>query len=111
MDCWPYESAQHAVFNGETGRGRIGCESATPNVLHSDRRKNTQDKQFFPLFSEFHGKPAESDKNREATHQIDPGGLESLLLATVYSYSEPLRISNNKSCDDEHQLFSWYRHQ
>ena len=41
------------MFNGETGRGRIGCESATPNVLHSDRRKNTQDKQFFPLFSEF----------------------------------------------------------
>ena len=69
MDCWPYESAQRAVFNGETGRGRIGYESATPNVLHSDRRKNTQDKQFFPLFSEFRGKPAESDKNREEGRQ------------------------------------------
>ena len=57
------------MFNGETGRDRIGYESATPNVLHSDRRKNTRDKQFFPLFSEFQGKPAESDKNREGERQ------------------------------------------
>ena len=31
--------------------------------------KNTQDKQFFPLFSEFHGKPAECDENREGGRQ------------------------------------------
>ena len=31
--------------------------------------KNTQDKQFFPLFSEFRGKPAESDENREDGRQ------------------------------------------
>ena len=96
------------MFNGETGRGRIGCESATPNVLHSDRRKNTQDKQFFPLFSEFHGKPAESDKNREGGRQhirSTREGWNLLLLATVYSYSKPLRISNdNKSCGDEHHF-------
>ena len=31
--------------------------------------KKTQDKQFFPLFSEFHGKPAECDENREGGRQ------------------------------------------
>ena len=57
------------MFNGETGRDRIGNESATPDVLLSNRRKNTRDKQFFPLFSEFHEEPWESDKNREGGRQ------------------------------------------
>ena len=31
--CWPYESAQHTVFNGETGRDITGQKSVIRNVF------------------------------------------------------------------------------
>ena len=34
-----YNSAQHTVFSGETGRHITGKESVIPNVLHSDHKK------------------------------------------------------------------------
>ena len=58
---------------------------------------------FFPLSSEFHGKPGESDKNREGGRQhIKSGGLESLLLASRSSLCVFQTIVNlavtNTSC-------------
>ena len=42
-------------------------------------QKNTQDKQFFSLFSEFHDMSGESDKNYESGRRhIKSGGLGSL---------------------------------
>ena len=67
-----YESSQHGLFNGETGRGAIR------NVLHSVRKKYL-DKQFFSLCSKFHDKSGQSDKNRESGRQpIKSVGLECL---------------------------------
>ena len=44
------------MFNWETGRDIAGKESVICNVLHLDRKNNTQDKQFSPLFSEVNDK-------------------------------------------------------
>ena len=49
-------SVLSSMFNGETGPDIAGKESVICNLLHLDRKNNTEDKQFFPLFSEVNDK-------------------------------------------------------
>ena len=50
-----YNSAQHAVFSGETGQDITGKESAICNVLHSDPKKllTCTISNFSPCFKSF----------------------------------------------------------
>ena len=58
----------------------FGLFFAVVNPSFQNQTLRSQNKQFFPLFSEFHDcKSGESDKNRESGGQhIKLGGLESL---------------------------------